>query len=221
MGSGWALDIQSGVWMGSGYPQQCLDGLWTSRGCLGLWGCCHRALLLSHSTHWGPWDPAASLAQAKAAPRSQCSVFLHWSIHGCRQGLSPGPARSGVCGWGPHSGNLPQALQGTQGKHNSHDAEVQLLPVGSGGCVPEGPSSALSLQGSSSPLQQLPAPPPACPWRKGEETTPQCPAQAAWQRSHQSFSHPARPGLPGCAQQEAPWGGTCEACVHHPRSKQQ
>lgn len=115
---------------------------------------------------------------------------------------SPLLARSGVCGWGPRCGNLLQALQGTRGKHNSDAAAVQLLPVGCGGCVPEGPSSAvprcqLCLCGAE-PFQPSPAAPGAAARpsleEAGEETIPQCSAQATRQRSRPSFSPAWPPG---------------------------
>lgn len=145
---------------------------------------------------------------------------------------SPLLARSGVRGWGPGCGNLLQALQGTRGKHNSGAAAVQLLPVGCGGCVPEGPSSAvprcqLCLCGAEpfQLLRQLPALPPARPWRKlGKKRFHGAQLR---QPGSDHVRHSARPGLLGRArlQQEAlgegragMWGGTREPRPRPPGS---
>lgn len=57
-------------------------------------------------------------------------------ICGPIRGHYPCLACSGMCGRGPHSKKLLQALQGTRGKDNINDALVQLLPLGGGLCVP-------------------------------------------------------------------------------------
>lgn len=136
-------------------------------------------------------------------------------IHGSGGGLCPGPARSGVCGWGPHPGNSLQALQGTRGKHNSDAAELQLLLLGS----PRVPAHSVSAEWSLSSLSPT-APGSACPWRElGKEQ--QRRAQLR-QPDRDHISHSARPGPPGCAQHDVGWhlGGLCYPRSLFPRQQQ-
>lgn len=108
------------------------------------------ALLLPPGTRWAPCDPPACPPGSLAAWHKPGQLHIPGArfsstggIRGSSRGLSP-PGSLRRARLGDHGcGNLLQALQGTRGKHNSDAAAVQLLPVGCGGCVPEGPSSAV------------------------------------------------------------------------------
>lgn len=111
--------------------------------------CCHPAHAgvlrpLPFSSAWQrlPACPNSSAAQhglmqpcIPTGLASACGLSSTGGICGPVHGFYLCLACSGMCGKGPHSKNLLQALQGTRGKHNANDALVQLLPLGHGLCV--------------------------------------------------------------------------------------
>lgn len=194
--------------MASGCPERCL----------GLCGSCHGALPLPPGTRWAPCDPPACPPGSPAAWHKPGQLHIPGArfssaggIRGSSRGLSP-PGSLRRARLGDHAAGTCSRRYRERGENTT-----AVLPRSSccrwgvGAVSPRVPAR-LSLDASfvfaepspSSLLRQLPALPPARPWRKlGKKRFHSAQLRqpgsdhvrhSAWQRSRPSFSPAWPPG---------------------------